>query len=164
MKNSDAPCQPGPVSKGKSTTIFSTQQSLIPTANESAPKGKQRKKTTKSTGTRTTKNCAPEPTGNKERDLQKYLVNLLKYHYRQGVYIINQRGGIGQRRGIPDLVICYQGRYLAIEVKSPKGNGYLTDYQKKELEDIKFAGGWTMVIDSYEQADMVIKSISYTTK
>jgi hypothetical protein len=60
-------------------------------------------------------------------------------------------------------VICYRGRYLAIEVKSPKGTGTLTEAQKKELEDIRFAGGWTMVIDSYDQADRVVKSIIYTT-
>lgn len=42
--------------------------------------------------------------------------------------------------GIPDILACYNGRFLGIEVKGGTGYG-LTDLQKYNLKHIRDAGG-----------------------
>ncbi len=42
--------------------------------------------------------------------------------------------------GIPDILACYRGRFLGIEVKGGTGYG-LTDLQKYNLKKIRDAGG-----------------------
>jgi Holliday junction resolvase len=49
------------------------------------------------------------------------------------------------RAGIPDIVGCYNGRFIAIECKA--GKGTLTELQKRELERIKDACGLAYVIN-----------------
>lgn len=42
--------------------------------------------------------------------------------------------------GIPDILACYNGRFLGIEVKSGSSYG-LTELQKHNLKCIRYAGG-----------------------
>ena len=44
-----------------------------------------------------------------------------------------QTGGYG-RSGIPDIIACYKGRFIAVECKA--GNNKPTRLQEKELRDI----------------------------
>ena len=41
--------------------------------------------------------------------------------------------------GVPDLVLCYRGRFIAIELKAP--NGRLSRIQVYQLQNIQRAGG-----------------------
>jgi hypothetical protein len=50
--------------------------------------------------------------------------------------------GLG-RSGIPDIIGCYNGRFIAIECKA--GKGKTTALQERELQWIKDAGGFTFV-------------------
>ena len=52
-------------------------------------------------------------------------------------------GGYG-RSGVPDIIACMHGRFLAIECKA--GNGKLTALQERELEIIEDAGGIAYVV------------------
>lgn len=52
--------------------------------------------------------------------------------------------GMG-RMGIPDLICCLQGRFLAVEVKAGKGRP--TQLQLKALHQIDEAGGVALVIN-----------------
>ena len=49
------------------------------------------------------------------------------------------------RSGVPDIVACYRSKFFGIECKS--GSNKLTALQEKNLEDIKRAGGFSMVIN-----------------
>lgn len=51
--------------------------------------------------------------------------------------------GLG-RAGIPDIIACYNGRFIGIECKA--GKGQPTPLQARELERIGIAGGKTFVI------------------
>ena len=53
-------------------------------------------------------------------------------------------GGYG-RSGVPDIVCCVKGRFLAIECKA--GKGKTTVLQEREIEAIRDAGGIAMVIN-----------------
>ena len=62
---------------------------------------------------------------------------------KHGIYHFMPPGmGLG-RSGIPDIIGCYKGRFVAIECKA--GKGQLTALQARELQWIKEAGGCTFV-------------------
>jgi len=58
------------------------------------------------------------------------------------------------RVGIPDLLLCLEGRLIAIELKF--GNNKATPMQLKTLRDIKKSGGLTGVCWSLEEVKEVI--------
>jgi hypothetical protein len=53
-------------------------------------------------------------------------------------------GGYG-RSGVPDIIACYKGRFVAIECKA--GKGRLTELQKYNIEQIQATGGLAIVIN-----------------
>lgn len=62
----------------------------------------------------------------------------------QGVwYFMPVSNGMG-RHGIPDIICCAAGRFLAIECKA--GKGKTTALQQREMERIVEAGGDAMVV------------------
>ena len=73
-------------------------------------------------------------------------------------YTMPVTGGYG-RSGVPDIIACLHGRFLAIECKA--GNNKPTALQEKALADIQKAGGSAMVVneDNFEALEFVIKFI-----
>jgi Holliday junction resolvase len=62
---------------------------------------------------------------------------------RLGIYHFMPPGmGLG-RSGIPDIIGCYNGRFIAIECKAGKGKA--TALQERELIAICNAGGFTYI-------------------
>ncbi len=59
-------------------------------------------------------------------------------------YCMPATGGYGAS-GVPDILVCYRGRFIGIECKSD-GNKP-TALQKKHLNDITHAKGQSLVID-----------------
>ena len=49
------------------------------------------------------------------------------------------------RAGIPDIVGCFRGQFIAVECKA--GNNTTTALQDRELQRIKEAGGYALVIN-----------------
>lgn len=58
-------------------------------------------------------------------------------------YCFPPANGYG-RAGIPDVLICYKGKFLAIEAKA--GKGRTTALQDRELKRISEAGGTAWVV------------------
>ena len=62
---------------------------------------------------------------------------------KHGVYyFLPATGGYG-RAGVPDIIACFNGQFIAIETKA--GKGQLTELQKRELDKIMNADGLTYV-------------------
>ena len=59
-------------------------------------------------------------------------------------YCMPATGGYGAS-GVPDIIACYQGRFIGIECKA-NGNKP-TALQKKHLNDIKNSKGLSLLID-----------------
>ena len=59
-------------------------------------------------------------------------------------YFFPVANGMG-RAGIPDIICCARGKFLAIECKA--GKGTTTALQEKELAAIRAAGGVALVIN-----------------
>lgn len=62
--------------------------------------------------------------------------------------------------GCPDLLCCYKGRFVALEVKR-EGNGKYgaTTKQLFELDRIRRAGGIAEVVWSFEQVEVLLNAI-----
>lgn len=65
-----------------------------------------------------------------------------------GAWHVRQVGLLEARRGLPDVLACYQGRLIAIECKS--GRGRLRPAQEAELSALRRAGAICIVARSLE--------------
>ena len=91
-----------------------------------------------------------------ERDvvvaIKKYLMSL-----GSDVFFWKEHGGPYGASGIPDIICCYKGRFLGLEVKLP--NGKLTELQKRAIGKITRAGGVACRVESVEEVRAVIDRI-----
>jgi len=87
-----------------------------------------------------------------EKSLVRSLLRLPARYPR--LVLVKTQGGPG-RRGLPDLIGCYQGRALAWEVKVE--GGVLTPLQARELERWSQAGAMAAVIRSVEDAERLLR-------
>ena len=77
-----------------------------------------------------------------ERKVKNKVVSLLK---ARGVYyFFPATYGMG-RSGVPDVICCFNGRFLAVECKA--GANKPTELQLRELNSIEAAGGVAIVIN-----------------
>lgn len=76
-----------------------------------------------------------------EAKVKKRVVAVLKEHGAYYFYPVT--GGYG-RSGVPDIVACWQGRFIGIECKA--GDNLPTPLQEKNLEEIRKNGGVALVI------------------
>jgi len=67
-----------------------------------------------------------------------------KFLDAEGCYCFKVWGGGFQQAGVPDLMICCNGYFVAVEVKGDRGKP--TDLQLHNIEKIKKAGGVAMVL------------------
>jgi ribosomal protein L16/L10AE len=72
-----------------------------------------------------------------------------------GCVIYKIHGNEFQVSGIPDLVCCIEGRFVALEVKTPKGE--LSAVQVYEIVRIKNAGGIVSVVQDEGEALHVVR-------
>ena len=74
---------------------------------------------------------------------------------RRGVFHFSPAANGFGKAGIPDIIACWRGRFIAIECKAPgKGVTGLTEPQKARIAEIDAAGGITAVISSDDQASV----------
>lgn len=61
-------------------------------------------------------------------------------------------GGMLGRAGIPDFLVCLNGKFIAIETKA--GRGKLTALQRLNLQQIKETGGIVLVINENNLSEL----------
>jgi len=76
----------------------------------------------------------------------KILKELGVYYFFPATY------GMG-RSGVPDIICCVNGHFLAIECKA--GKGKTTALQDRELEVIRKAGGTTLLVNEDNLEDVI---------
>jgi len=89
-----------------------------------------------------------------ERKVKDKVVAILKEY--GAYYFFPATGGYG-RSGVPDIVCCFRGRFLAFECKA--GNNTMTPLQEREINKIIGAGGQAYVIneDNIDLVSSVLK-------
>ena len=85
-----------------------------------------------------------------EGKVKKKVQQILKD--RGAYYFSPVTGGFG-RSGVPDIVVCFHGRFVGIECKA--GNNQPTALQQKNLDDIEKAGGVALVINERNVENLV---------
>ena len=85
--------------------------------------------------------------------LEKTIVNgILKYlKSLDGCFCFKHNG---MTAGVPDILCCYKGRFIAFEVKTEKGR--VSKLQKAVIEKINRAGGIAVVVRSVGEVKDVI--------
>ena len=66
--------------------------------------------------------------------------------------------GMGQV-GIPDIIICYRGLFVAIETKAPGKRNQTTANQDRVIEAIQKADGFAWVVDNPDDLKTLFDSI-----
>ena len=90
-----------------------------------------------------------------ERSIQTNIIRALR---QRGAYVVNIKGGDGIDAGTPDLIACYQGWFVALEVKQPKKT--MTAIQQHRRSQIIDAGGVCAEVHSVQEALDVIEGLS----
>ena len=91
---------------------------------------------------------AMTPEGRVKEAVKKYLKSIGAYYY------MPQSNGMG-RVGAPDFIVCYRGRFYAIETKAPGKRGNTSPNQDREIAAINAAEGVALVIDDVSQLEGV---------
>jgi Holliday junction resolvase len=78
------------------------------------------------------------PEGKVKKQVKKILDDLGAYHFSP------MMDGYG-RSGVPDIIVCYKGKFIGIECKS--GDNKPTLLQLRNIEDIKRNQGLAIVIN-----------------
>ena len=67
-----------------------------------------------------------------------------EYLQSKGAIVNNQTGGMFARVGVSDLLVCYKGFFIALELKTM---GYQPDpLQIKYLQEVRCAGGYGLLL------------------
>ena len=75
-----------------------------------------------------------------------------------GAWVFNVHGSPFQQVGVPDLLVGYQGRFYAMEVKQP-GN-LLSPAQARTIEAIQASGSVAGRVESIEDAVRLLEDSS----
>ena len=96
-----------------------------------------------------------KPEAKVKRAVTSYLKNMGAYYF----YPVT--GGYGAS-GVPDIIVCYEGKFIAIECKAGSNNP--TALQNKNIENIRNCGGLALVINEDNMHTVVDEIIKFTAK
>jgi len=68
-----------------------------------------------------------------------------------------EHGGMYGTAGLPDIICCYHGRFVAFEVKVPDGR--LTKLQEIMIQKIRAAKGGAFKVTSVEEVKKILDSL-----
>lgn len=88
---------------------------------------------------------------------EKNFENKIKaYLKEQGCWYVKYFANRMTKKGVPDILACVNGYFLAIEVKAQ--NGKPSDLQKWNVEKIREAGGVAVIVypDQFEDLKIII--------
>lgn len=67
-----------------------------------------------------------------------------------------EHGGQYGTAGIPDIIVCYRGRFIAFECKA--GGNKATVLQEITIRKILKAGGYALVVRSVDEVRQIIEA------
>lgn len=76
-----------------------------------------------------------------EKQFQNVVIQFL---HSQNIYYVKIWGGGFQKAGIPDLLCCIRGKFVALELKTEKGKPSVL--QKFNIYKIQESGGYARVL------------------
>lgn len=92
------------------------------------------------------------PEGKVKKAVKEYLKSIGAWYY------MPVSNGMG-RVGCPDILVCYEGHFMAFETKAPGKIKNVTPNQEREINDIIRANGLALVVDDVEQVKGAIDAV-----
>lgn len=88
-----------------------------------------------------------------EKQFEKQVKEFLKSH---NIWFTKIWGGGFQKAGIPDIIACVNGHFVAIEIKGP--NGKATELQKYNIKKINECNGTGVILypEQFETFKLII--------
>ena len=90
----------------------------------------------------------------KEQDYQRKIVKALE---AKGAYVVKVVAA--SKKGVPDILACYKGQFLAIEVKTPLTRANVSKLQDYNLDKISEAGGQSGVAVDIDDINPLLNRI-----
>ena len=72
-------------------------------------------------------------------------------------FAFKEHGGLYGTSGIPDIIVCYKGKFVAFEVKNE--NGELSKLQEITIAKIRKANGMAFKVTSLEEVKEILKGV-----
>ena len=91
--------------------------------------------------------------------LEKDIVNKIMKYLKTvpDCFAWKQHGGMYGTAGLPDIIVCRKGLFVAFEVKTETGK--LTTLQSKTLERITAAGGIAYKVTSLDAVKEILQTL-----
>ena len=70
------------------------------------------------------------------------------------LFFWKEHGGQYGTAGIPDIIVCYKGKFIGLEAKV--GNNTATNLQEMTIREIRQAGGYAAVVRSVEDVKEIL--------
>ena len=91
--------------------------------------------------------------------LEKHIVaDIKKALTEKGAWVTKTHGSL-HSAGLPDILACYEGKFIAIEVKRPETRHTVTARQQAFLDQIAAAGGYVGVATSVDEALTILPEL-----
>ena len=89
---------------------------------------------------------------------EKNIENRIKSYLKsKGAYYFKHHGNQFSQVGVPDIIVCYKGRFIGIEVKNESGK--TSPLQDVNLKMINDAGGIGIIARCVEDVSKIIDNI-----
>jgi Holliday junction resolvase len=89
-----------------------------------------------------------------EQKIQKKIVNFLE---AEGHYVVKVVQA--SKAGVPDILACVNGQFLAIEVKTPETKANVSALQEHNLAKITRSGGLSLVAWELAQVQKFVQKL-----
>ena len=91
----------------------------------------------------------------KEKTITNQILKYLKTEPE--CFAFKEHGGLYGVSGLPDIICCYKGKFMAFEVKTEKGK--LSKLQEITIKRINEAGGMAFKVTSLQEVKDVLKGV-----
>lgn len=90
---------------------------------------------------------------------EKTITNQILKHLKSlpECYAFKEHGGLYGTSGIPDIIVCYKGKFVAFEVKTQKGK--LSKLQEITIAKIQKAKGMAFKVTNLEEVEEILKGV-----
>ena len=87
-----------------------------------------------------------------EKAIVEAIIKRLRAHSGERGWWMKVHGSAVQRAGTPDIIGCFDGRFVGLEVKKPTTRSTVTAIQRSTIEDLLGAGAIATVVTSEDEA------------
>jgi len=88
---------------------------------------------------------------------QQYQAKIVKALEAKGAYVVKVVAA--SKKGVPDILACYRGSFIGIEVKTPLTRSNTSKLQDYNLKKIMEANGYSIVAVDFSDLEPIFEAI-----